>query len=112
VRNKNGKAVYRRDEHGNVVTGREKKGVPLSDVWYIPFLNPKAKERVGYPTQKPVLLLERIIKIATDTGDCVLDPFCGSRTTFCCNIIRTYLYRNRYIQRRSEAVSRTIAESK
>ncbi len=93
VRNKNGKAVYRRDEHGNVVTGREKKGVPLSDVWYIPFLNPKAKERVGYPTQKPVLLLERIIKIATDAGDCVLDPFCGSGTTLVAAALsgRTYI---------------------
>jgi len=55
--------------------------VPLPDVWNIPFLNPKAKERVGYPTQKPILLLERIIEIATDVGDCVLDPFCGSGTT-------------------------------
>ena len=57
------------------------KGVPLADVWHIPFLNPKAKERAGYPTQKPILLLERIIQLATDEGDCVLDPFCGSGTT-------------------------------
>ena len=54
---------------------------PLGDVWEIPFLNPKAKERVGYPTQKPVLLLERIIKLTTSPGDVVLDPFCGSGTT-------------------------------
>lgn len=81
VRNEKGKATYRRDENGDVVLGKEKKGVPLSDVWYIPFLNPKAKERVGYPTQKPILLLEQIIEIATDVGDCVLDPFCGSGTT-------------------------------
>ena len=58
-----------------------KRGVPLSDVWDIPFLNPKAKERTGYPTQKPLLLLERIIGLATNEGDCVLDPFCGSGTT-------------------------------
>jgi site-specific DNA-methyltransferase (adenine-specific) len=81
VRNGMGKAAYRRDEDGEVVMGKGKKGVPLSDVWNIPFLNPKAKERVGYPTQKPILLLERIIEIVTDTGDCVLDPFCGSGTT-------------------------------
>lgn len=81
VRNKYGKAVYERDENGDVVLGREKKGVPLSDVWNIPFLNPKAKERVGYPTQKPILLLERIIEIASDEGDFILDPFCGSGTT-------------------------------
>lgn len=81
ARNGEGKSTYLRDEEGNVILAGEKKGVPLSDVWHIPFLNPKAKERVGYPTQKPILLLERIIQIATDTGDCVLDPFCGSGTT-------------------------------
>jgi site-specific DNA-methyltransferase (adenine-specific) len=81
VRNGFGKAAYLRDEAGEVVIGKEKQGVPLSDIWNIPFLNPKAKERVGYPTQKPILLLERIITIATDPGDCVLDPFCGSGTT-------------------------------
>lgn len=80
VRNEIGKAVYRRDQNGDTVLGKEKKGVPLSDVWNIPFLNPKAKERVGYPTQKPIFLLERIIEIATDVGDSVLDPFCGSGT--------------------------------
>jgi site-specific DNA-methyltransferase (adenine-specific) len=76
-----GKAVYARDENGTPLSNGDKKGVPMSDVWDIPFLNPKAKERVGYPTQKPILLLERIIEIATDEGDCVLDPFCGSGTT-------------------------------
>lgn len=53
----NGKSIYKKDENGNVILGKEKKGVPLSDVWEIPYLNPKAKERTGYPTQKPVLLL-------------------------------------------------------
>ena len=53
----------------------------MSDVWEIPYLNPKAKERNGYPTQKPILLLEQIIKIASDENDIVLDPFCGSGTT-------------------------------
>lgn len=80
-RNKNGKSVYKKDENGNVVLGKEKKGVPLSDVWEIPYLNPKAKERTGYPTQKPVLLLNQILNIATDEGDLVVDPFCGSGTT-------------------------------
>ncbi|MDC9722993.1 MAG: DNA methyltransferase [Urechidicola sp.] len=77
----NGKSVYKKDESGNIVLGKEKKGVPLSDTWEIPYLNPKAKERVGYPTQKPVLLLNQIIKIVTDKGDLVVDPFCGSGTT-------------------------------
>ena len=80
-RDGNGKSVYKRDEDGNAILGKEKKGVPLSDVWEIPYLNPKAKERTGYPTQKPVLLLNQIITIATDEGDLVLDPFCGSGTT-------------------------------
>lgn len=80
-RNENGKSAYKKDEKGNILLGKEKKGVPLSDVWEIPFLNPKAKERTGYPTQKPVLLLNQILNIASDEGDLVLDPFCGSGTT-------------------------------
>lgn len=80
-RNENGKSVYKKDEKGNVVLGKEKKGVPLSDVWEIPYLNPKAKERTGYPTQKPVLLLNQILNIVTEEGDLVVDPFCGSGTT-------------------------------
>ncbi len=81
VRNEKGKSVYKCDENGEVVIGKSKKGVPLSDVWDIPYLNPKAKERVGYPTQKPVLLLEQIIKLVTDENDIVMDPFMGSGTT-------------------------------
>jgi site-specific DNA-methyltransferase (adenine-specific) len=75
------KSVYARSESGEIINGGKKKGVPLSDVWEIPFLNPKAKERVGYPTQKPVILMNQIIKLVTDEGDVVLDPFCGSGTT-------------------------------
>jgi len=81
VRDSNGKTVYARDENGNTINSEGKKGVPLNDVWEIPYLNPKAKERVGYPTQKPILLLERIIEIASNEGDTILDPFCGSGTT-------------------------------
>ena len=81
ARNKDSKSVYKKDLDGKPVIGKEKNGVPLSDVWNIPYLNPKAKERTGYPTQKPILLLEQIIKIVTDPGDIVLDPFCGSGTT-------------------------------
>ena len=75
------KSVYARNENGDVIYSGVKSGVPLGDVWEIPFLNPKAKERTGYPTQKPILLLERIIQISTDPGDLVLDPFCGSGTS-------------------------------
>lgn len=76
-----GKSVYARDENGVPVTNGQKNGVPLGDVWDIPLLNPKARERAGYPTQKPVLLLQRIIELTTDEGDHVLDPFCGSGTS-------------------------------
>ena len=81
TRDERNKSVYARRDDGNIINNRVKKGVPLSDVWEIPFLNPKAKERVGYPTQKPVLLLKKIIQLVTDEGDTVLDPFCGSGTT-------------------------------
>lgn len=80
-RDEYGKSVYAKDDAGNIISNGGKKGVPLSDVWDIPYLNPKAKERTGYPTQKPILLLERILKIASNEGDIVLDPFCGSGTT-------------------------------
>jgi site-specific DNA-methyltransferase (adenine-specific) len=60
----------------------EQEGKPLDDVWEdIPPLNSQAKERLGYPTQKPVALLERIIKQSSNPGDVVLDPFCGCGTT-------------------------------
>lgn len=74
----NGKSAYKRDMEGNIVFSHEKKGVLLGDVWSIPFLNPKAKERVGYPTQKPLQLLEQIIEISTKENDVIVDPFCGS----------------------------------
>jgi len=81
TRDEHNKSIYDRDSDGNIKHGDKKKGVPLSDVWDIPYLNPKAKERVGYPTQKPLLLLEQIIQLVTNEGDVVLDPFCGSGTT-------------------------------
>lgn len=80
-RNENNVSVYARDSNGEVVVSGEKRGVPLGDVWDIPFLNPKARERTGYPTQKPQILLERIVTLVTDEGDMVLDPFFGSGTT-------------------------------
>ena len=56
-------------------------GRPADDVWDIDKLNNSSKESVGYPTQKPVKLLERIIKASSNEGDIVLDPFCGCATT-------------------------------
>ncbi|MBC6436553.1 MAG: hypothetical protein GDA52_00120, partial [Rhodobacteraceae bacterium] len=52
------------------------------DVWAdIPAMNPMAKERLGYATQKPLALLDRIIRASSNEGDLVLDPFCGCATT-------------------------------
>jgi site-specific DNA-methyltransferase (adenine-specific) len=79
------------DEQGrkyqrNIKGGKEyryylDKGVLPNDWWMdIQALNPAAKERLGYPTQKPLALLERIIKASSNEGDVVLDPFCGCGT--------------------------------
>jgi DNA modification methylase len=59
----------------------EMPGVPLQDVWTdISPIGAQAEERLGYPTQKPEALLERIIETSTNRGDTVLDPFCGCGT--------------------------------
>ena len=57
------------------------KGLPQRDVWNLSILAGSSKERTGYPTQKPLALLERIIKASSNPGDVVLDPFCGCATT-------------------------------
>lgn len=61
---------------------KDKKGVPVNDMWIdIEPVNPIGKEKIGYPTQKPEKLLQRIIECATNEGDVVLDPFVGGGTT-------------------------------
>lgn len=62
------------------------QGTPLDDVWDIPMVNPMAKERVAYATQKPLPLLERLIKAFTHEGDIVGDFFCGSGTTLAAGV--------------------------
>ena len=57
----------------------EMPGVPLQDLW-IDITSASGKERIGYPTQKPVALLDRIIRASSNKGDMVLDPFCGCAT--------------------------------
>lgn len=59
----------------------EQPGVPVQDVWTDIRLTSADSERLGYPTQKPVALLERIIEASSNPGDLVLDPFCGCGTT-------------------------------
>ena len=57
------------------------RGTPVDDVWDIPIINPMASERIGYPTQKPLSLLTRIIETLSNPGDLVGDFCCGSGTT-------------------------------
>jgi DNA modification methylase len=56
-------------------------GSPVDDVWDIDKLNNSSRERLGYPTQKPEALLERIITASSKEGDLILDPFCGCGST-------------------------------
>lgn len=75
-----GKRKALRDAGGNIVYELRTEKV-LGSVWDIPYIHPLAKERLGYPTQKPRPLLRRIIESSTNRGDLVLDPFCGCGTT-------------------------------
>jgi site-specific DNA-methyltransferase (adenine-specific) len=66
--------------------GGNARGVALDDVWdepalYSPGIKSFSREKLGYPTQKPLALLRRIISVSSRPGDVVLDPFCGSGTT-------------------------------
>ena len=64
------------DEHGRWYTMAS-----LRDVWEINAIGRTSKERLGYPTQKPLALLTRIVEASSNKGDVVLDPFCGCGTT-------------------------------
>ncbi|MGR3912964.1 MAG: site-specific DNA-methyltransferase, partial [Gammaproteobacteria bacterium] len=64
-----------------VKTGEMSPGAAMRDVWNIGIISPTAKERLDYPTQKPIALLERIIAASSNAGGIVLDPFCGCGTT-------------------------------
>jgi len=69
-RGPDGKLVYR--------TVTDKK---IDAVWRIPCVQPASKQYMGYPTQKPLALLDRIVQASSNAGDTVLDPFCGCATT-------------------------------
>jgi DNA modification methylase len=59
----------------------EMPGVPVQNIWTdIPLINNRSNEMLGYPTQKPLALLERIVSASSNPGDVVLDPFCGCGT--------------------------------
>lgn len=61
--------------------GRQYRDALVRDIWEISALQSATREKLGYPTQKPEALLERIIKASSHEGDIVLDPFCGCGTT-------------------------------
>jgi site-specific DNA-methyltransferase (adenine-specific) len=75
-----GVMVNAKDEDGHVMY-RMKEDRTLDNVWRVPCLQPAAPERLGYPTQKPQTILERIISASSKPGDIVLDPFCGCGTS-------------------------------
>jgi len=79
---KEGMLVY--SNMGNVSIKQyidDKEGTLITDIWDdIEVIHSQSKERLGYPTQKPVALLERIIKVSSNKGDTILDPFCGCGT--------------------------------
>lgn len=68
-----------RDQEGNLIY-RTKTDRTVDNVWRIPCLQPASKERLGFPTQKPVALLDRVIQASSNPDDMVLDPFCGCAT--------------------------------
>lgn len=70
---------YPRD-YGNR-PGFHPDGKVWSDWWIVPIMSTTSSERTGYPTQKPIELLRKVITMATNSGDLVVDPFCGSGTT-------------------------------
>ncbi len=75
-----GRIVNFKDEYGHTVMD-EYTDQRVDDVWDIPYIAAPSKERLGYPTQKPVTLLKRVIEASSKPGDLVLDPFCGCGTT-------------------------------
>ena len=76
------KAVF--NEDGERLASSEEEdslGSPMADWWEISIINPAAKERLGYPTQKPEALLTRIVEASSNEGDVVADFFCGCGTS-------------------------------
>lgn len=81
---KEGKLYFPKTSEGRIRRksyADELKGMPIQNLWTdIAEINSRAGERLGYPTQKPEVLLERIINASSNEGDVVLDPFCGCGT--------------------------------
>ncbi len=64
-----------------IVLEAESRGLPRRDVWELSIIAGSKRERLGYPTQKPETLLERVVATSSNEGDVILDPFCGCGTT-------------------------------
>ncbi len=77
------RAVFRENGHRQRSSATEEPslGVPMGDVWEIGVLAPMSRERTGYPSQKPLALLDRLVLALSDPGETVLDPYAGSGTT-------------------------------
>ena len=80
-KDKNSKVCRKRFDAGKWRIYYPDEGMIPNDWWEISYVNSMAKERLGYPTQKPEALLERIIKASSNKDDLILDPFCGCGTT-------------------------------
>ena len=90
VRDKPMRQLVRKKRDGKMVNARDDAGRlryqikttrTIDNVWRIPCLQPASRERLGYPTQKPRSVLDRIIEASSKEGDIILDPFCGCGTT-------------------------------
>ena len=77
--NVNGVLKNKKDANGNCIY-RIVNDKKIDSVWRIPCLQPASREKLKYPTQKPVVLLERLIQASSNPGDVILDPFCGCGT--------------------------------
>lgn len=77
-------AIFDDEETRQATSTDEEARTPCPDWWEISIINPNANERLGYPTQKPLKLLERIISASSSPGDLILDPFCGCGTAVDC----------------------------
>jgi len=76
-----GKRVWLKNEDGSLMYKMSASERKVGDVWEVPYINPVASERLGYATQKPEALLERLILASSNEGDLIADFFCGSGTT-------------------------------
>lgn len=85
----------------------ESPGVPIGDVWDIGIIAPMSHERTGFPTQKPEALLDRAVRLWSQEGDHVLEPYAGSAT---CSAVAERLGRHAVAIDDSPAAARVIAE--